>query len=93
MTRSIYVTFFVILIAAFSLTPPHSDALAAATNTSLTSAPNPSAYGETVTLKSRVFSADGLAPTGTVSFKSGTAEIDSVEVRTETGQRVLELTG
>src|SRR5262249_50061641 len=43
---------------------------AAATSTSLTSSPNPSTFGQTVTLSSTVTSGAG-APTGTVTFRDG----------------------
>ena len=43
---------------------------AAATSTSLTSSPNPSTFGQTVTLSSTVTSGAGV-PTGTVTFRDG----------------------
>jgi len=50
----------------------------AATSTTLTSAPNPSQYNQTVVLSARVRSATGAIPTGKVSFKEGTSTIGTV---------------
>jgi hypothetical protein len=50
----------------------------AATSTTLTSAPNPSQYNQTVVLSAKVRSATGAIPTGKVSFKEGTSTIGTV---------------
>jgi len=50
----------------------------AATSTTLTSAPNPSQYNQTVVLSAKVRSATGVIPTGKVSFKEGTSTIGTV---------------
>ncbi len=47
------------------------------TSTSLTSAPNPSAYGQMVTLTATVHAQDGSLPTGTVTFESNGVQIGS----------------
>jgi Bacterial Ig-like domain (group 3)/FG-GAP-like repeat/Abnormal spindle-like microcephaly-assoc'd, ASPM-SPD-2-Hydin/FG-GAP repeat len=48
------------------------------TTTSLTSAPKPSFYGQTVTLTATVHSAAPAGVTGTVTFKNGTAVLGTV---------------
>jgi glucose dehydrogenase len=45
------------------------------TNTTLTSSPNPSAYGEAVELTATVTSSGSSTPTGTVTFKSGSTSL------------------
>src|SRR5262245_1088515 len=50
---------------------------AAATSTSLSSTPNPSTVGQTVTLSSTVTSGAGV-PTGTVTFRDGAATLGTV---------------
>ena len=45
------------------------------TTTMLTSGPNPSNYGEAVTLRAQVTTTAVIAPTGTVTFKSGTTTL------------------
>ena len=50
---------------------------AAATSTSLTSTPNPSTVGQTVTLSSTVTSGAGV-PTGTVTFRDGATALGTV---------------
>ena len=47
------------------------------TSTTLTSAPNPSAYGQMVTLTATVHAQDGSLPTGTVTFESNGVQIGS----------------
>jgi autotransporter-associated beta strand protein len=46
----------------------------------LTSSANPSVYGQSVNLTATVTSTGGGTPTGTVTFKDGTAEIGTVEL-------------
>lgn len=48
-----------------------------ASNTTLTSAPNPSMFGETVTLTAQVTSNAPGTPTGTVTFKNGASKVGS----------------
>jgi hypothetical protein len=60
-----------LLLAWGSLLLPAAHAQAASTETVLTSTPNPSSFGQTVTLGAIVRAANGLAPTGTVSFRNG----------------------
>jgi len=48
-----------------------------ASNTTLTSAPNPSIFGETVTLTAQVTSNAPGTPTGTVIFKNGASKVGS----------------
>ena len=50
----------------------------AATSATLTSAPNPSQYNQTVVLSAKVRSATGAIPAGKVSFKEGTSTIGTV---------------
>jgi uncharacterized repeat protein (TIGR03803 family) len=47
------------------------------TSTTLTSAPNPSFYGQMVTLTATVHAQDGSLPTGTVTFESNGVQIGS----------------
>jgi len=49
----------------------------AATTTTISASPNPSAYHQTVTLKAVVKGSFGPTPTGTVTFKNGTAVLGS----------------
>jgi hypothetical protein len=50
----------------------------AASSSTLTSAPNPSQYNQTVVLSAKVRSATGAIPTGKVSFKEGSSTIGTV---------------
>lgn len=47
----------------------------ASTSTTLTSAPNPSIYGQSVTLTATVAGAPGITPTGTITFTDGTTTL------------------
>lgn len=58
------------------------------TSTTLTSAPNPSAYGQMVSLGATVHAQDGSLPTGTVIFKSNGVQIGSAPLNNQ-GQAVL----
>ena len=50
----------------------------AASSTTLTSAPNPSQYNQTIVLSAKVNSATGAIPTGKVTFKEGLSNIGTV---------------
>jgi hypothetical protein len=58
------------------------------TSTTLTSAPNPSAYGQMVSLAATVHAQDGSLPTGTVIFESNGVQIGSAPLNNQ-GQAVL----
>ncbi len=58
------------------------------TSTTLTSAPNPSAYGQMVSLAATVHAQDGSLPTGTVTFGSNGVQIGSAPLNNQ-GQAVL----
>jgi uncharacterized repeat protein (TIGR03803 family) len=58
------------------------------TSTTLTSAPNPSAYGQMVSLAATVHAQDGSLPTGTVTFASNGVQIGSAPLNNQ-GQAVL----
>jgi hypothetical protein len=58
------------------------------TSTTLTSAPNPSAYGQMVSLAATVHAQDGSLPTGTVTFTSNGVQIGSAPLNNQ-GQAVL----
>ena len=47
-------------------------------STTLTSAPNPSQYNQTIVLSAKVNSATGAIPTGKVTFKEGLSSIGTV---------------
>jgi hypothetical protein len=49
----------------------------ATTTTTLTSTPNPSTFGQSVTLTATVTSAGSITPNGTVTFKQGTTTLGS----------------
>lgn len=58
------------------------------TSTTLTSAPNPSAYGQSVSLAATVNAQDGSLPAGTVTFESNGVQIGSAPLNNQ-GQAVL----
>ncbi len=58
------------------------------TSTTLTSAPNPSAYGQMVSLTATVHAQDGSLATGTVTFASNGVQIGSAPLNNQ-GQAVL----
>ena len=64
-----------VVAAGMSLGGGSKAALAANTTTSLTSTPNPSMFGQNVSLTAKVVSDDGLGPSGTVSFRNNGTEI------------------
>ncbi len=53
------------------------------TTTALTSAPNPSAYGQMVTLTATVHAQDGSLPTGAVTFESNGVQIGSAPLNNQ----------
>ncbi len=71
-----------VVIATLALTTPQS--LADASATSLTSAPNPSTTGQSVTFKAVVVPVAGGAVAGTVIFKDGSTDISGGGVAVET---------
>ena len=60
------------------------------TSTTLTSAPNPSSYGQMVSLAATVHAQDGSLPTGTVTFESNGVQIGSAPLNNQ-GQAVSDL--
>jgi hypothetical protein len=56
----------------------------AASTTTLTSAPNPSQYNQTVVLSAQVSSATGAIPSGKVTFKEGTSTIGTATLTSGT---------
>jgi len=62
-----------VVLAAFALTTSHS--FADSSTTSLTSTPNPSLSGQSVTIEAVVRPVAGGAITGTVTFKDGSTDI------------------
>ena len=60
-------------LGAAALAP--TGVMAAATTTTLTTTPNPSNYGQPVTLTARIKALGSGAPTGTVTFRNGPDEL------------------
>ena len=62
--------------ANFPLIPPGTQIAASATSTAVTSAPNPSTFGQSVTFTASVTSSTGI-PSGTVTFTDGATTLAS----------------
>jgi len=62
--------------ASFPLMPPGTQATSSATSTTVTSAPNPSTSGQSVTFTATVTSANGI-PSGAVTFTEGATTLAS----------------
>jgi len=65
----------------------------ASSKTGLTSSPNPSQFGQTVTLRAKIAPAFGGSVTGTVTFMDGTATLGTQSVNAKTNTATFAATG